>query len=222
MTREYFFIIRPKYIFEMVLKKKKDMHLRVSSPIPAGRSQTRLLGQKSLLRKSLRAIKEVRKQKMQSPSNPSEPQKPLNFHRGFQEWNLVKAESWKYLEAQCQRWSQWSHQGPPWPDPSLPLHSSCTGHSGQALLCVQSATRLGNCLHNVKEKCETQEEGKCLFWKGLSLASKVSDHVLQQSPDLWQSFREMRQCWCKLWRKKKSLVSWENELNHAEPDKAEL
>lgn len=130
MTREYFFIIRPKYIFEMVLKKKKDTHLRVSSPIPAGRSQTRLLGQKSLLRKSLRAIKEVRKQKMQSPSNPSEPQKPLNFHRGFQEWDLVKAESWKHLEAQCQRWSQWSHQGPPWPDPSLPLYSSCTGHSG--------------------------------------------------------------------------------------------
>lgn len=84
MTREYFFIIRPKYIFETVLKKK-DTHLRASSPIPAGRSQTRLLGQNSLLRKSLRAIKEVRKQKMQSPSNPSEPQKPLNFHRGFQE-----------------------------------------------------------------------------------------------------------------------------------------
>ena len=64
MTREYFFIIRPKYIFETVLKKK-DTHLRASSPIPAGRSQTRLLGQNSLLRKSLRAIKEVRKQKMQ-------------------------------------------------------------------------------------------------------------------------------------------------------------
>ena len=85
MTREYFFIIRPKYIFENVLKRKRHMHLCASSSIRAGRSQTRLLGQKRLLRKSLRAIKEVRKQQMQSPSNPSEPQKPLNFHWGFQE-----------------------------------------------------------------------------------------------------------------------------------------
>lgn len=46
------------------------MHLRASSPIPGERSQPRLLGQKRLLRKSLRAIQEVRKQKMQSPSNP--------------------------------------------------------------------------------------------------------------------------------------------------------
>ena len=89
----------------------------------------------------------------------------------------------------------------PFPPTVLKLHRTL----GAGPLCVQSATRLGDCLHNVKEKCKTQEEGKCLFWKGLSLASKVSDHVLQQSPDLWQGFREMRQRWCKLWRKKKII-----------------
>lgn len=68
----------------------------------------------------------------------------------------------------------------PFPPTVLKLHRTL----GAGPLCVQSATRLGDCLHNVKEKCKTQEEGKCLFWKGLSLASKVSDHVLQQSPDL--------------------------------------
>lgn len=40
MTREYFFIIRPKYIFEMVLKKKK-IRTYVSAP-PSQRGGARL------------------------------------------------------------------------------------------------------------------------------------------------------------------------------------
>lgn len=58
--------------------------------------------------------------------------------------------------------------------------------------CVQTAcrtlgqtlARLRGCLHSGKEKCKSQEEGKCLFRRGLSLASEVSDHVLQQPPGL--------------------------------------
>ena len=36
MTREYFFIIRPKYIFEMVLKKKKRYAPTCQLPHPGG------------------------------------------------------------------------------------------------------------------------------------------------------------------------------------------
>ena len=125
------------YLWKCLKKKKRHMHLCASSYIWAGRSQTRLLGQKRLLRKSLRAIKEVRKQKMQSPSNPSEPQKPLNFHWGFQEWDLVKAESWKHWEAQCQKWWQCSHQGPPWPDPSLHCTQATQNTQGRSFSVSQ-------------------------------------------------------------------------------------
>lgn len=56
-------------------------------------------------------------------------------------------------------------------------------------MSTQSATRLRGRLHNWKEKCKTQEGEKCLFWRGLSLASEVSDHVLLQSPGLETGFQ---------------------------------
>lgn len=74
-------------------------------------------------------------------------------------------------------------QGPMWLDPHLPMPPGAQT-LGPALFCLQSATRLRGCPHNVKEKCKTLEEEKSLFWRGLSLASEVSDHVLQQSPGL--------------------------------------
>lgn len=71
-----------------------------------------------------------------------------------------------------------------------PFHAHCsqdtqTAHrtiQGRSFIYIQSAIRRRGCLHNWKEKCKTQEGEKCLFWRGISLASEVSDHVLQQSP----------------------------------------
>lgn len=143
---------------------------------------------------------------MQSPSNPSEPQKPLNFHGGFQEWDLVKAESWKHLEAQCQRRWQWSHQGPPWPDPSLPLYSSCTGHSGQVLSVSSQPPGWGIACTMWKRSVKLKRRGNASFGRDFPLRVRFQimfcnnlltcDRVSGKWDNADANYEEKKNHWC--------------------------
>lgn len=221
----------------MFSKKKKAYAPKWQSPVRVGRgemAQTTGQRRKKLLRKSLWAIKEVRTQKMQRPNNPLRTTEASKFplevlrvglgesgkvtqreEREERQQQRASGGCRRNLEAHWQTPGQWRHQAQRWPEPHLPLYSNCLQDTG-------ADTGLRDCRHSGKEKCKTQEGGKCLFRRGLSLASEVSDHVLQQPPGLWQRFREMRQPKCKSRRKRNSAVAWENKLSHAESDKAEL